>query len=78
MRLLIRSKENYFLDISNQEPLANLKAKVSEVENAEDIGLYVAGKPLDLLSEGLTVESLLGSTIDVVVLIKGGKVRNIF
>jgi hypothetical protein len=75
MRLQIRSRENYFLNISSQETLVNLKAKISEVEHAEYIGLYIAGKPVDLLTEGLTVESLHSCTVDVVVLLKGGKVR---
>jgi len=75
MRLQIRSRENYFLNISSQETLVNLKAKISEVEHAEYIGLYVAGKPVDLLTKGSTVESLHSCTIDVVVLLKGGKVR---
>jgi hypothetical protein len=75
MRLQIRSKENYFLNISSKETLVNLKAKISEVEHAEYIGLYVAGKPVDLLTKGSTVESLHSCTIDVVVLLKGGKVR---
>ena len=74
MRLQIRSKVNYVLEISSQESLVNLKAKLAEIEKSEDFGLYVSGKPLDFETGGLTVESLKNSTLDVVVLLRGGKV----
>ena len=74
MRLQIRSKDNYVLEISSQESLVTLKAKLALIEKSDNIGIYVSGKPLDLETDGMTVESLRNSTLDVVVLLKGGKV----
>ena len=48
MQLHIRGSSNYVLEFaSGNESLAELKAKISEVEGSEDVVLYVGGKPFD-------------------------------
>merc|ERR1712154_731063 len=52
--------------------LAELKAKISEVEGSEDVLLYVGGKPLDYETP---VSSIAEFHVDVTVPLLGGKVH---
>ena len=76
MLLPIRSKDNYVLNLSGHESLLSLKLQVAKCEGSEDICLYVSGRPLDYESEDVTVASLENCTLEVIVPLKGGKVRH--
>merc|ERR1711936_1201599 len=52
--------------------LAELKAKVAEIEGSEDVLLYVGGKPVDC---EMNISSIGEAHIDVTVPLKGGKVH---
>ena len=76
MQLHIRGSSNYVLEFaSGNESLAELKAKISEVEGSEDVLLYVGGKPLDY---EMPVSSIAEFHVDVTVPLLGGKVRMTF
>ena len=67
---------NYVHEVaSGNESLAELKAKISEVEGSEDVLLYVGGKPLDY---EMPVSSIAEFHVDVTVPLLGGKVRMTF
>ena len=75
MQLHIRGSSNYVLEFaSGNESLAELKAKISEVEGSEDVLLYVGGKPLDY---EMPVSSIAEFHVDVTVPLLGGKVRRL-
>merc|ERR1712062_763113 len=73
MQLHIRGSSNYVLEFaSGNESLAELKAKISEVEGSEDVLLYVGGKPLYY---EMPVSSIAEFHVDVTVPLLAGKVR---
>jgi hypothetical protein len=78
MDVAIRSKQNYVLHFSGSETLSELKARVAEVEKCEDVCLYVAGKPLDLEADDLTVSVLENYSVDVTIPLFGGKVKIVY
>ena len=66
MQLHIRGSSNYVLEFaSGNESLAELKAKIYEVEGSEDVLLYVGGKPLDY---EMPVSSIAEFHVDVTVM----------
>ena len=72
MQLHIRGNSNYVLEFATgNESLAELKAKVAEIEGSEDVLLYVGGKPVDC---EMNISSIGEAHIDVTVPLKGGKV----
>merc|ERR1712051_770527 len=72
MQITIRGQESYLLDFNGDESLEELRARICERENSEDILLYVSGKPL---SEEGVISSLENCAVDVTVPLLGGKVR---
>jgi hypothetical protein len=78
MRIRIRGNRNYVISLSSDATMENLKAKLAKVEQSEDIALYVTGKPVDFECEGSTVAHLKNCTVDVIVRLKGGKVKSMF
>jgi hypothetical protein len=78
MDIPIRSQQNYVLHFSGSESLSELRARVAEAEKSEDVCLYVAGKPLDLEAEDVTVSALENYSVDVTIPLFGGKVREKF
>merc|ERR1712140_85669 len=73
MQLHIRGNSNYVLEFATgNESLAELKAKVAEIEGSEDVLLYVGGKPVDC---EMNISSIGEAHIDVTVPLKGGKVH---
>merc|ERR1711909_200187 len=73
MQLHIRGNTNYVLEFATgNESLAELKAKVAEIEGSEDVLLYVGGKPVDC---EMNISSIGEAHIDVTVPLKGGKVH---
>merc|ERR1711936_390825 len=73
MQLHIRGNSNYVLEFATgNESLAELKAKVAEIEGSEDVLLYVGGKPVDC---EMNIPSIGEAHIDVTVPLKGGKVH---
>merc|ERR1712218_264251 len=73
MQLHIRGSSNYVLEFATgNESLAELKAKVAEIEGSEDVLLYVGGKPVDC---EMNISSIGEAHIDVTVPLKGGKVH---
>jgi hypothetical protein len=76
MQLHIRGNTNYVLEFATgNESIAELKARVAEVEGSDEVLLYVGGKPVD--SE-FPVSSIGDFHIDATVPLKGGKVRKKF
>merc|ERR1712228_691400 len=72
MQLHIRGNSNYVLEFATgNESLAELKAKVAEIEGSEDVLLYIGGKPVDY---EMSISSI-DAHIDVTVPLKGGKVH---
>ena len=60
------------LDVANAS-LVDLRSQIAELEGCEEeMTLFVAGRPLD---ETVDLASLAGTTVDVNVPLKGGKVR---
>merc|ERR1712020_59118 len=57
---------------NGDESLEELRARICERENSEDILLYVSGKPL---SEEGVISSLKNCAVDVTVPLLGGKVH---
>jgi hypothetical protein len=74
MQLIVRSQNNYVLDFKGSETFADLKNRIAEVEKSDEVLLYVAGRPLDLEADGVTVAALDGQAVDVNVPLLGGKV----
>merc|ERR1711874_53942 len=72
MQITIRGHESYLLDFNGDESLEELRARICERENSEDIILYVSGKPL---SEEGVISSLENCAVDVTVPLLGGKVH---
>merc|ERR1712051_882112 len=72
MQITIRGQESYLLDFNGDESLEELRARICERENSEDILLYVSGKPL---SEEGVISSLENCAVDVTVPLLGGKVH---
>ena len=77
MDVSFRSQQNYTLHFSGTETFSELKARVAAIEQSEDVLLYVAGKPLDLEAEDLTVALLEDHAVDVTVPLFGGKVNKL-
>ena len=75
MQITIRGQESYLLDFNGDESLEELRARICERENSEDILLYVSGKPL---SEEGVISSLENCAVDVTVPLLGGKVCTLF
>lgn len=73
MQLHVRGSSNYVLEFATgNEVLAELKAKVAEIEGTEDVLLFVGGKPVDY---EMPVSSIGMAHVDVTVPLLGGKVR---
>merc|ERR1712055_583099 len=75
MQLTVRSVESYQLNLSGDESVAQLHAQIAEREGAEEVCLYVNGRPLDMEDMELNAGDLADCAIEVSMPLKGGKVH---
>jgi len=74
MQLTIRGQNSHVLECTGSENIAELKAKISELESlpVSELALFSAGAPL---TDESAVSALSSSIIDVTVRVLGGKVH---